>query len=90
MRKNKREKGAMANRQRGGTAEERRWAGEEKRREQKCEEESGRPGALTDEATRWADEEKRRPGKHATPDLAAVGAQQFRTDHSPHLRLFYL
>ena len=80
----------MANRQRGGAAEERRWAGEEKRREQKCEKESGRSGALTDEATRWADEGTRRERKHAAPDLAAVGAQPFRTDHSPHLRLFYL
>lgn len=90
MRKNKREKRAMANRQRGGAAEERRRADEEKRRPGKYEEESGRLGALTDEATRWADEEARRERKDAASDLAAVGTQQFRTDNSPPLRLFYL
>lgn len=52
MKKNKREKGAIANRQRGGAAEVRRLAGEETRRPGKCEEESGRPGVLTDEETR--------------------------------------
>jgi len=47
-------------------------------------------GVLTDEATRLAGEETCRKQKHAGRSFTAVGAQQFRADNSPHLRLFYL
>lgn len=42
------------------------------------------------EERRLADEETCWERKHAATDLAAVGAQQFRAESPPHLRLFYL
>jgi len=63
---------------------------EKTRRERKCEGQSGRQGALTDEETRFTAKETRRQRKDAAPGLAVVSPQQFRADNSPHLRLFYL
>lgn len=87
----------MANRQRSCAAEETRFAAEEtrlrSRRNAEGTEMRGlkrQTGVLTDEATRLAGEETCRKQKHAGRSFTAVGAQQFRADNSPHLRLFYL